>query len=85
MGGRITSPRATDKERLARKLHISRHDIAGLASQEYHGGKHGIPDLSISFVHACDYRSFSPLRLKMMSSRAMALFNYYTKRLRWLG
>ena len=35
MGGRITSPRATDKERQAQKLHISRHDIAGLASLWY--------------------------------------------------
>ena len=60
MGGRITSPRATDKERQARKLHISRHDIAGLASQDYHGGKHGVTDLSISFIHTCGYRSFSP-------------------------
>ena len=59
MGGRITSPRATDKERQARKLHISRHDIAGLASPLYHGGRLGVPDLSLSFIHACGYHSFS--------------------------
>jgi hypothetical protein len=60
MGGRITSPRATDKERQAPKLHISRHDIAGLATPVYHGGRHGVPELSLSFMHACGYRSFSP-------------------------
>jgi hypothetical protein len=60
MGGRITSPRATDKERQAPKLHISRHHIAGLASPLYHGGRHGVPELSLSFIHACGYQSFSP-------------------------
>ena len=60
LGGRITSPRATDKERQARKLHISRHDIAGLATPAYHGGHLGVPELSLSFIHACGYRSFSP-------------------------
>jgi hypothetical protein len=60
MGGRITSPRATDKERQARKLNISRHDIAGLAAPAYHGGRQGVAILSLSFIHACGYQSFSP-------------------------
>ena len=60
LGGPITSPRATDKERQARRLHISRHDIAGLASPAYHGGRAGVPDLSLGFIHACGYQSFSP-------------------------
>ena len=60
MGGRITSPRATDKERQARKMNISRHDIAGLAAQAYHGGRQGVPTLSLNFIHACGYQSFSP-------------------------
>ena len=60
MGGRITSPRATDKERQARKLNISRHDIAGLATTAYHGGRQGVPILSLNFIHACGYQSFSP-------------------------
>ena len=60
LGGRITSPRASDKERQARKLHISRHDIAGLATPAYHGNQFGVPELSLSFIHACGYRSFSP-------------------------
>ena len=59
-GGPITSPRATDKERQARRLHISRHDIAGLASPAYHGGRTGVSDLSLGFIHACGYQTFSP-------------------------
>jgi hypothetical protein len=60
MGGRITSPRASNKERQARKLLISRHDIARRATPAYHGGRHGVPYLSLSFIHACRYQSFSP-------------------------
>ena len=60
LGGRITSPRASDKERQARKLHISRHDIAGLASSLYHGGRLGVQELSLGFIHACGYQLFSP-------------------------
>ncbi len=59
MGGRITLPRSTDKERQARKLNISRHDVANLACSDYHGGQHGVKDLSIQFIHACGYQSFS--------------------------
>jgi hypothetical protein len=60
MGGRITSPRATNKERQARRLHISRHDVAGLATPAYHSGRLGTQELTLSFIHACGYRSFSP-------------------------
>ena len=59
VGGRITSPRSTDKERQARKLKISRHDVANLACFEYHGGPRGIKELTIQFIHACGYQSFA--------------------------
>ncbi len=59
-GGAIASPRATDKERQARRLNISRHDIAGLASPAYHSGRTGVPALSLGFIHACGYQTFSP-------------------------
>ena len=58
-GGRITLPRAADKERQARHLYISRHDIAGLAASAYHGGRNGIDKLTLSFIHACGYQSFT--------------------------
>jgi hypothetical protein len=59
VGGHITSLRSTDKERQARTLNISRHDVANLACLEYHGGPHGIKALSIQFIHACGYQSFA--------------------------
>ncbi len=59
LGGAITTPRSTNKDRAARLRNISRHDIGGLASPAYHGGEHGISDLSISFIHKCGYQSFS--------------------------
>ena len=59
MGGRITSPRSTDKERQAQKMKISRHDVANLACYEYHGGPHGVKELTIQFIHACGYQSFA--------------------------
>ena len=57
-GGRITSPRSTDKERQARLLKISRHDVAGLACFDYHGGPNGVKDLTLSFIHSCGYQTF---------------------------
>jgi hypothetical protein len=39
--------------------HMSLFDIAGLASQQYHGKMDGVTKLSISFIHACGYQSFS--------------------------
>jgi hypothetical protein len=60
VGGRITSPHSMDKERQACLHHLSHHDIAALASgTTYHGGRHGVPDLSLSFIHACGYTTFS--------------------------
>ena len=59
LGGRITSPRSTDKERQARKMKISRHDVANLACYEYHGGPYGVKELTIQFIHACGYESFA--------------------------
>jgi hypothetical protein len=58
-GGRITSPRAADKERQAWNLYISHHDIVGLAASAYHGGTNGITELTISFIHVCGYQSFT--------------------------
>lgn len=50
-GGPIISPRASDRERLARSLKISRYDLATLAHSNYHGGLHGVPELTINFIH----------------------------------
>ncbi len=59
LGGRITTPRSTDKDRAACLRNISRHDIGGLASPAYHGCEHGVSELSIFFIHKCGYQSFS--------------------------
>jgi hypothetical protein len=59
MGGGITSPHLTDKERQAHLHHLSCHDIAALASTAYHSGRHGILDPFLSFIHACGYTTFS--------------------------
>jgi hypothetical protein len=59
LGGRISSPRSTDKERQARILNISRHDVANLACLDYHGGPSGVKELSLQFIHACGYQSFA--------------------------
>ncbi len=59
LGGRISSPRSTDKERQARILNISRHDVANLACSDYHGGSSGVKELSLQFIHACGYQSFA--------------------------
>jgi hypothetical protein len=58
-GGRITSPCAADKERQARNLSISCHDIAGLAASAYHGGRDGLDELTITYIHRCRYQSFT--------------------------
>ncbi len=58
-GGPIASPRPRDKERQARQLHTSLFNIAGLASPEYHGEMAGVNKLSLRFIHACGYNSFS--------------------------
>ncbi len=39
---------------------MSIFDIAGLTSPLYHGDVDGVPELSVSFIHACGYQSFSP-------------------------
>jgi hypothetical protein len=58
LGGRITSPCSTDKERQAQLLKISCHDVAGLACRDYHGGTDGVKELTIGFIHACSYQTF---------------------------
>ncbi len=59
LGGPITTPQSTNKDRAALLRNISRHDIGGLASPAYHGGEHGVSELTISFIHKCGYQSFS--------------------------
>ena len=61
IGGPIKSPRPSNKERLARSWSrgIVLFDIAGLASTHYHGGMDGVSELTVAFIHNCDYQSFS--------------------------
>ncbi len=59
VGGPIKSPRPSNKERLARARGVGLFDIAGLATTEYHGGQHGVPELTVLFIHNCGYQSFS--------------------------
>jgi hypothetical protein len=59
VGGAIKSPRPSDKEWLARARWVGLFDIAGLATTEYHGGQHGVPELTVPFIHNCRYQSFS--------------------------
>jgi hypothetical protein len=60
LGGPIISPRACDRERLARDLKISRYDIASLATPKYHGKEDGVQMLTEQFIHDCGYTSLSP-------------------------
>jgi hypothetical protein len=59
LGGPITTPWSTNKDHAARLRNISCHDIGGLASPAYHGGEHGVSELTIFFIHKCGYQSFS--------------------------
>jgi hypothetical protein len=59
VGGPIKSPRPSDKECLARARGVGLFDIAGLATTEYHGGHHGVQELTVLFIHNCGYQSFS--------------------------
>ncbi len=59
-GGCIASPRPSDKEQQARQRQLSIFNIVGLASPLYHGDVDGVPELSVSFIYACGYQSFSP-------------------------
>jgi hypothetical protein len=58
LGGRITLPCSTDKERHALLLKISHHDVAGLACRDYHAGTNGVKELTIGFIHPCSYQTF---------------------------
>ncbi len=53
MGGHIESPCPSNKERLARARQTSLYNIAGLASDAYHGGPYGVQTLSERFIHNC--------------------------------
>jgi hypothetical protein len=57
--GGVKSPRPSDKERMARARGVGLFDIAGLATTEYHGGSHGVQELTVKFIHNCGYQSFS--------------------------
>jgi hypothetical protein len=59
VGGPIKSPQPSDKERLTRARGVGLFDIAGLATTEYHGGQHSVPELTVPFIHNCGYQSFS--------------------------
>ncbi len=50
---------SANKDWVAHLKHISRHDIAGLASFKYQGGVKGVPEPSLSYIHAHGYQSFS--------------------------
>jgi hypothetical protein len=58
VGGAVRLPQPSNKERLARAHGIGLFDIAGLATTEYHGGYHGVPELTVAFIHNCGYQSF---------------------------
>jgi hypothetical protein len=60
MGGRVESPRPSDKERQARNRKTSIYDVAGLASTAYHGNHYGVEWLDIPFIHSCGYKTISP-------------------------
>jgi hypothetical protein len=57
--GPVTLPRPSDKERLARSRGVGLFNIAGLATEEYHGGTQGVQALTVTFIHNCGYQSFS--------------------------
>jgi hypothetical protein len=55
VGGPIKSPQPSNKERLAWACGIGLFDIASLATTEYHGGHHGVQELTVLFIHNCGY------------------------------
>ncbi len=55
----IVSPRASDRERIARERKTSRYDIANLATTRYHGDEAGVLVLTEKFICNCGYNSFS--------------------------
>ncbi len=58
-GGPIVSPRASDRERLARVLKTSQFDMATLAHSKYHGGPDSLAELTIDFIHERGYDSIT--------------------------
>jgi hypothetical protein len=60
LGGPIVSPRASDRERLARDLKLSCYDIALLATANYHGREDGVQKLTEQYIHDCGYSSILP-------------------------
>jgi hypothetical protein len=51
VGGAVTSPRPSDKERLAWSRVVGLFDIAGLATVGYHSGLQGVQELTVLFIH----------------------------------
>ncbi len=60
MGGAIVSPRASNRERIARERKTSRYHIANLATPLYHGNDKGVMVLTEKLICDCGYNSFSP-------------------------
>ena len=55
MGGRIVSPRHSDRAMHARTLGASRFDVIELASVDYHHGMDGVEVLIEGFIQDCGY------------------------------
>ncbi len=68
VGGPVTLPQPSDKERLACFCGVGLFDIAGLASIDYHGCTHGVSDLTITFIHNCPLKTPSCISLKFIIS-----------------
>jgi len=58
LGGRITTPRFTDRSRVARAKQMSKFDSAGLAEAKYHIGDMGVEMLTPQIISKCGYQSF---------------------------
>ncbi len=58
LGGRITTPRFTDRSRVARAKNVSKFDSVGLAESKYHIGVMGVKVLTPQIISNCGYQSF---------------------------
>ncbi len=58
LGGKITTPRFTDRSSVVRAKNTSKFDSAGLAEAKYHIGDMGVDVLTPQIVSNCGYQSF---------------------------
>jgi hypothetical protein len=58
LGGKITTPRFTDRFRSAHAKNTSKFDSAGLAEAKYHIGNMGVDLLTPQIISNCGYQSF---------------------------